>query len=389
MATIGERVVSLRKRSGMSQAELAAISGVSASLIRKLEQGSRSDVRLETARKIAAALRVPTTAIFTDHATDEADAETIDRWQAVRRALHGLGDQPEEAPTVDGLRAALDASMPLWKDDRYAELATTVPKLLTDADMLAAADRSTRFLRVRVLHLTGWLLTQTRQFEAAELALRRGIDEADDRLEAAAIVSTRCWLLLRQGRLDEARQLAMAWADDVEPRISRATPRELSAWGWLLLRSSAASVRDNRPGEAEDAIRLARTAAVAISRDISPDDDFLRTFGPITVAMKRAENAMVEDRPDLVLRMSQAIPADDLLPTSNNRNRHLLDVADAHRRTRQYGEAFEVLRRIRQDSPEWIVTQGYAKDILKGVIAGRRTLTGDMRDLADFVRLDY
>ncbi|MER5648842.1 helix-turn-helix domain-containing protein [Streptosporangium sp. NPDC002524] len=389
MATMGERVVNLRKRRGMSQAELASVSGVSASLIRKLEQGSRSDVRLETARKIAAALRVPTTMIIVDGIGDQADAETADRWGTVRRALHGLGDQSEEPPTVEGVRTALDASMPLWKSDKYAELATSLPRLLADTDTLVGADRSQRFVRARLLHLTGWLLTQTRQFEAAELALLRGLDDADDLLEAAAIVSTRCWLLLRQGRLEQARQLAIKWADDVEPRISRATPQDLSAWGWLLLRSSAAAVRDNRPGEAEDAIRLARTAAVAMSRDISPGGDFLRTFGPITVAMKRAENAMVEDRPDLVLRMSQAISINDLAPTSNNRNRHLLDVADAHRRSRQYVEAFDVLRRIKQDSPEWIVNQGYAKDILKGIFARRRTLTGDMRDLADFVQLDY
>ncbi|MEO3808864.1 helix-turn-helix transcriptional regulator [Sphaerisporangium sp. B11E5] len=388
MATIGERIVSLRKRRGMSQTQLAALSGISVSLIRKLEQGSRSDTRLETARKLATALGVPTTVLITDHGADQADAQTAGEWEAARRALHGLGDQVEEAPTADGVLAVLNASMPLWKDDRYAELATTLPKLLTDTDTLVEADRSRRIVRSRLLHLTGWLFTQTRQFAPAELALRRALDDSDDHLDAAAIVSTRCWLLLRQGQLDQARRLAIMWADDVEPRMSRATPRELSAWGWLLLRASAAAVRDNRPGEAEDAIRLARTAAVAMSRDLSPDDDFLRTFGPVTVAMKRAENAMVEDRPDVVLRMSRVIPTGDLAPTSNNRNRHLLDVADAHRRSRQYGEAFELLRRIRQDSPEWIVNQSYAKAILKGIFAGKRTPNRDMREFADFMRMD-
>lgn len=388
MATIGERIVNLRKRRGMSQAELAAVSGVSVSLVRKLEQGARSDVRLETARKLAAALGVPTTVLIVDRGADEVDGRTAGRWEPVRQALYGVGDRGEESPTAGGVLTAIDASMPLWQDDRYGDLAAMLPTLLTDADVLVESDRSQRVVRSRLLHLTGWLLTQTRQFEAADVALRRGLDDADDRLDAAMIVSTRCWLLLRQGRLDEARKLAVRWADDVEPRISRATSRELSAWGWLLLRASAAAVRDNRPGEAQDAIRLARTAAVAASRDQSPDGDFLRTFGPVTVAMKRAENAMVEDRPDVVLRMSRSIPTSDLAPTSNNRNRHLLDVAEAHRRSRQYGEAFEVLRRIRHDSPEWIVNQSYAKAILKGIFVGKRTPDRDMRKLADFVRMD-
>ncbi|MBB5139662.1 hypothetical protein HNP84_009426 [Thermocatellispora tengchongensis] len=290
---------------------------------------------------------------------------------------------------MEGVRSVLAASMPLWKNDHYSELAAVLPPLLRDADALVDVDRSARGLRSRLLHLTGWLLTQTRQYEAAETALRRGLDDADNPLEAAAIVNTHCWLLLRQGELEQTRQMASRWADDVEPRVSRATPNELSAWGWMLLRTSAAAARDNRPGEAEDAIRLARAAAVAMGREMAPAEDFLRTFGPVTVAMKRAENAMIEDRPDKVLQLSQHIPTAGLLPTSNNRNRHMLDVADAHRRSREYGEAFEILQQIRRDSPEWIVNQRYARDILQGIIGKRRTLTADMRDMADFVRLEY
>ncbi|MEV0597598.1 transcriptional regulator [Nonomuraea cavernae] len=283
----------------------------------------------------------------------------------------------------------LDDSMPLWKKDRYSELAALIPTLLRDADTLVSLDRAARPVRARLLHLTGWLLTQTRQYDAAELALIRSLDDADNPLDAAAIISIQCWLLLRQGRLEDARLLALRWADDVEPRISRASPREFSAWGWLLLRVSAAAVRDNRPGEADDAIRFARTAAVAMGHEMAPGEDFLRAFGPITVAMKRTENAMVEDRPDKVLELSQTIPTGDVRPTSNNRNRHLLDVAEAHRKTRAYGESFEILQRIRSDSPEWITNQRYARDILKGIIGKRRTLTGEMRELADFVHLEY
>ncbi|TYP04542.1 helix-turn-helix protein [Streptomyces coelicolor] len=60
-ADIGKQLRDVRKRRGMSQQELAKSSGVSLSLIRKLEQGERSDTRLETARQLAAALHVPTT----------------------------------------------------------------------------------------------------------------------------------------------------------------------------------------------------------------------------------------------------------------------------------------------------------------------------------------
>jgi transcriptional regulator with XRE-family HTH domain len=379
----------LRKRRGLSQRELSERSGVSLSLIRKLEQGERNDTRLETARQLAEALKVPTTKLITEHAEPPAEAVTVERWAPVHAALAASPqlDGLDEAPTYEGVRHTLEAAVPLFSHDRFTELAVTLPPLLRDVEVLTGTDARGRVLRARLLELTGWLMTQTRQFDAAELALERALDDAADRVQSAATISTRCWLLLRRGKLAEARELAIRWADDVEPRVSRATPAELSAWGWLLLRVSAAAIRDNRPGEAEDALRLAKSAAVALGRDCTPEGDFLRTFGPITVALKRTENAMVAGQPDKVLSLASRIPADSLKPTSNNRNRHLLDVASAHTQLRQYAEAVDVFHRIRAGSSEWLPNQRYARDILDRIVSRRRTLTPGMRELADHVGL--
>ncbi|WP_335755860.1 helix-turn-helix domain-containing protein [Streptomyces malaysiensis] len=72
-ANVGKRLQEVRKRRGMTQRQLASASGVSLSLIRKLEQGERADTRLETARQLAQALRIPTTTLIADH---EAEPET-------------------------------------------------------------------------------------------------------------------------------------------------------------------------------------------------------------------------------------------------------------------------------------------------------------------------
>ncbi|WP_347877199.1 hypothetical protein [Streptomyces sp. 8K308] len=246
---------------------------------------------------------------------------------------------------MTGVDEALNAAMPLFSSDSYAELGALLPQLIRDTDTVASMDERGRQLQARLLQLTGWLMVQTRQFDVASDVLDRALGTAGDRLEAAAVVNSQCWLLLRQGRLAEARELATRWADDTERRRpSRATPGELSAWGWMLLRVSAAAVRDNRPEEAEDALRWARAAAVGMGREHQPRSDFLRTFGPATVALKRAENAMVIDRPGKVLQLASKVPAGGLRPTSNNRNRHLLDVADAHTRMKQYPEAVSSCR---------------------------------------------
>lgn len=385
---IGARLRDIRKRRGLSQRELSDASEVSVSLIRKLEQGEVQDTRLETAHKLARSLRVPTTRLIRRD-DNQANVVTVDQWAAVRKALLEpvRPDRPGDAPTVDGVRDALNAAMPLFSSDQFAELAELLPPLLRDADAVAETGADGRAIRVRLLQLTGWLLTQTRQYDAAAEALERSLDDSTDRLQGAATVNTMCWLLLRQGKLQEARELAVRWADDTEPRMSRATPSELSAWGWLLLRVSAAAVRDNRPGEAEDALRLARSAAVALGREYAPRADFLRTFGPVTVALKRTENAAIIHKPDRVLKLAAGIPAGGLRPTSNNRNRHLLDVASAHATMRNYAESVDVLAGINESSPEWLTNQRYARDIMGKVIGRRRTLTPEMRTLADAVGL--
>ncbi|MFE7132208.1 helix-turn-helix domain-containing protein [Streptomyces sp. NPDC057638] len=384
-ASIGNRLRDVRKRRGLTQQGLARGSGVSVSLIRDLEQGVREDTRLETVRKLAQTLRVPTSHLMVESVEPAADPDTVDRWAPVRQALEqeARADDLEDVPTVTGVKQALEAALPLLASDRFLELGWALPHLLRDSEILSHTDPEGRVIRVQLLQLTGWLLTQTRQTEAAEMALELALDMSSDRIQGAATVNTMCWLLLRRGRLEEARNLAITWADDMEPRMSRATPEELCTWGSLLLRVSAASVRDNRPGEAKDALRLAHSAAVAVGREYQPRQDFVRTFGPTTVALKQIENASVTDHPDQVLTLSATIPSGGLRPTSNNRNRHRLDLADAYAKTRQYGQAIGELTGIWQTSPQWLPNQRYAKDILGRIIDKRRTLTEDMRTLAD------
>jgi transcriptional regulator with XRE-family HTH domain len=387
---IGVRLRDVRKRRGLTQHELASESGVSLSLIRKLEQGELKDTRLETARRLAVALRVPTTRLLTrDDTPNPADAPTVDQWEPVRRALASPLPAPEvhEEPTVVGVADALIVARQLFAEDRLAELAVALPPLLRDGDTLAD-DPAARGVRVQLMQVTAALLTQTHQYRAAETALERALADAGNELEGAATVNTMCWLLLRQGRLKQAQELAVRWADDLEPRLTRATPAELSAWGGMLLRVSAVAVRDNRLAEAKDALRFARAAAIALGRDMLTGPDLLRTFGPVTVAQLRAEHAAITDQPDQVLKLHGAIPAwskPTAKSSASNRHRHLLDVADAHVKLRDPASSVGILRYIQEAAPEWLPQQRYARDILARVIDRRRTLTPEIRELADAI----
>ncbi|MFJ9213061.1 helix-turn-helix domain-containing protein [Streptomyces sp. NPDC102264] len=387
MSETGKSLKEIRKRRGLTQSELSTASGVSLSIIRKLEQGERASARLETLRKLAATLRVPTMRLSSGPNEEGPIVGTAARWEAVRHAVERPPRAPElddEAPTVAGVRRAFAKAEPLFQKNQYSQLAVVLPPLLRDADALGDEGRA---IRVRLLQLAGLLMVQTRQFDTAEVALSRALDDAADRLEGAATVNTQCWLLLRQGRLETALDLAVTWADETEPRMSRATPGELGAWGLMLLKVTAAAVRNSQPGQAADALRLATAAAVALGRESKSETDAIRAFGPTTVHLKRTENAGVVDRPDVVLSLAKRVPASSM-PSSSNRNRYELGIADALARTGRCADGFETLAGIQRSAPEWLPNQTYARTVLRRIVEGRRTLTPEMRQMAADIHLE-
>lgn len=389
-ADLGERLKSLRKRRGLTQRELANTSGCSLSLIRKVEQGDRATVRLETLRKLAIALRTRTSTLQAGYTVAEpADAGTSNMWEPVRRALAGQ-DGPEvidEQPTNQGVHAAYEALMPLIDTHRYGEIAAVLPALLRDADALR--DQEGRAIRARLLSMTGWMLTQNRQFDIAAMTLDQAIDAAPERGIVVGAVNVLVWSNLRQGKLDTARELALKWADDIEPRFSRATVSQLALWGRLWLYIANVGVRDNSPGETEDALSLARAAADRIGREVLYDPNPNRLFGPVTVAQITGECAVITEQPSKTLAIADSLPTAVLSPTAAGRLRHRLDVASAHTQLRQYSDAMHTLQQLRVAAPEWLAQQRYARDVLRTIVKQRRTRTDEMREMATLVRLEY
>jgi transcriptional regulator with XRE-family HTH domain len=382
-STLGERIRNVRRRRGLTQRELATAAGVSESLVKKLEQGQITDVRMETLHKIAVPLKVPTSHLVTGPEAD--DPVTPDRWDDVRDALYRTApDAAVEQATPQGVLGSLAALMPAWQAHEYTQVRVMLPPLIRDALSL---DDDGRAARSRVLNATAWMLNMTRQFDDAETAARLALDAAPDLPESMAAVSMLTWCLLRQGRAAEGGALAAQWADRAEPRFSRATTGELAAYGKMLLYVANAMTTDNQPGEAEDALSLARAAAARIGRDIPCNASTTMRFGPGTVMVITAETASLSWQPDKVLAIADRArgmvagiePAQQL--------RHRLDVAGAHVALRQYAEGITVLRDLQAQAPEWLTHQRYARDIISGIIERRRTLTPEMRELADAARL--
>jgi transcriptional regulator with XRE-family HTH domain len=323
VADLGDRVREARKRRGLTQRELATASGVSVSLVRKLEQGDYGGLRLETAHRLAVALDVTTSALISPRGDAEDEPGSAGEWEPVARAVRGDHDgEPDDEPGIGGGPA--DQAIELAAGDARDELT-----------MLAAADG-------------------------------------------------KCFVLLRQGRLAECADTAADYAGRCEPAMT-AGPEDLAVWGRLMLKAAGAAARDNRPEDARDALRLARMAAAGVGREIAPCNPWL-VFGPVTVAMMGAEIAAIQGRPDAVLVIGSQI-AGRPYPVPRNYLRHRLDVAHAHVQMRRYAEAVGVLAQARSAAPEWVAQQRYARDILSAVITHSRQLTSQARELADFMHM--
>jgi transcriptional regulator with XRE-family HTH domain len=388
---IGDRLRAARKRRGLTQRELADAADVSVSLVRKLEQGDYDNgLRMETVHRLAVALGVTTSALVSG-SSEAARAEPGDglAWEPVARAVRGEHEsEPDQMPGIGGLRDALSDAAEVYQGKRFAELCDLLPLLLRDADALVSVGSAreqarARQVRSEIRQLAAQMLGQISALGPASEAIDLAMSDADDDLTLTAAADGKCFVLLRQGKLAECAAVAAEHAGRCEPAITDG-PDELASWGMLMLWVAVVAARDNRPDDARDALRLARMAAAGVGREVAVLPWLV--FGPVTVAMKGAEVAAVQGRPDAVLAIGSQV-AGRSYPLPGNVLRHRLDIAYAHVQTRQYADAVGVLTQVRSTAPEWVTRQRYARDILSDVITHCRHMTSEARDLADFMHI--
>ncbi|QKV69389.1 MULTISPECIES: helix-turn-helix domain-containing protein [Streptomyces] len=398
--TPADRLREWRRRRGFTQEQLAEQAGLSLAVVKKLERGGAG--RLETYHALARALRVRTSQLFDaqpPHTTRHDDSGNL-ALMGFRRALvppvtAGGRRLDTVEPDLDLAQMARTATSlrEAYQADGYATVAELLPHLVTGAqlavDHYSGRPEHTEALRLRsdVLQQAAGYLTQIRVYDLAHLALRdarRDALAAGDTLRAGSAVSLQAWTLIREGRLDEAERLSVASAEEIEPRISSATKDALGVWGKLWLKASAAASRNNRPGEAREMLRLARTAGAAVGPAGGAKRYRCGAFSSSSVLIQTAENYAVTDQPRRVLGMSERMRQAQA-PTSNTGHRHMLDVAWAHLQLRNPGEAENVLAGLHSGARDWLRHQRMARDTFHGILRGsRQRVSKRQRELAKF-----
>ena len=170
----------------------------------------------------------------------------------------------------------------------------------------------------------------------------------------------------------------LATMDAHEMEWMRASPSTTASCGVLWLRASAAAARNNEPEQADRYLALAAGSAGTVGRDLPLHEP----FGPSTVLIQRADNALVRGAPD------QALKGQPVTARVQRYPRHQLDRALALLQTGEPDEATEVLTALRAEFPQWLRQQAAARRIVSDLVATRRrSLSPAQRDLVEFLKL--
>jgi transcriptional regulator with XRE-family HTH domain len=391
--TIGDRLRRARREQGMTQEELADRAGLSRELIAKIEQGRRQSVRLTTLTHLAQALDVSLSELADnrprlDGNRDGASILAIRDALLSPSLLPGIdpGADEGEPTTLPRLNATVDrAAEAYWKGE-FGPLAAMVPGLIGEARITWQATGAPAVAPLtRAYDLTAALMVHMGKEDLAAIAAERAVATAatgDDELLHASMRGTYAWVLLHQGRLEEAERLAADAARAIEPAFS-APADHVAAWGSLLMTALAPAAAAGR--EVSEYITLASSGAERVGRRVRI---FNTSFAPASVAMQSVHAYAVLREPARALEAARKVGLDEL-PGTIARGRHLLDVAQAHVDAHHGQAATATLTRARTMAPVWFRHQGVARSLVLELCEQQRRLTPALRELATSVDPDW
>lgn len=398
--TIGDRIRVLREFRDVTQAQLAERAGCSVDTIRKLEQGRRQSASIAILRALARALDVELERLL-GQPTVTSSAPPDGGLLELRDAIQDLGaipgvltdDLADDAPTPGAwMRSVADATGLYWSGG-YSELSGVLPLLLRDGRMVARATTGPELERVwarlaLAYQLAASLATQaghtawafeavTKQLEAAE--------RASDPLMSGMGVSTLSWVLLRQGRWEQAQQVAERKADALEPSFRKATARQLAVYGNLLIAAATPAARRDQHDEAAELLNIAETAATRSG----PVRAYGSAFSVTDVRTQAVNIALAgqDPRPADALELAARVHLEDITRPVHAAS-HRVDVAHAQYATGDCDGALGTLLEVEQQQPEWIRYQTLAAATVREMLEAERKRNTPLRGLASRLGVD-
>ncbi|MFE2872067.1 helix-turn-helix domain-containing protein [Embleya sp. NPDC059259] len=390
----GARIADLRKRRGVTQAELAALIGRTASWVSQVERGVQPVSRLDVLQLLADGLG---TSVQTLNPSAPAVAAppptTVEGPNDLDAARLMISGHPALGVLLDKNASPARFTLPELDDQvrevwelthaaKFAEFSALVGPVL---DRLEAAARIARgedkatiqALLARAYQALAAAFVRQDEADAAWVAADRAIRAAElagESLPVFAGIYRLAQAFVRLKHLDQAEHAAATavQALEVHGDAELATPEGLSVLGALHLVLALVHARSGSRDRARTEIGHARAVAQRLGAD---RNDFNLEFGPTNVEIQAVSTAVDLGDAGEALDIGAGIDAEALSP--ERRSRLLMDLGRAHAQRRHVGEAVEALLRAEALAPETVRSHIAARGAIRELvlIAGRSAPT--------------
>ncbi|GHI06743.1 transcriptional regulator [Streptomyces cellostaticus] len=399
----GARVAELRRQRDLTQSELAAAIGRTASWVSQVERGIQPVNRLDVLRLLAEGLGVPLQVLQPEApgaarpdmgVTDEALLNDLDQARLVISGHSALDVvlEPREDFRADLLHELRDEVERVWRlahGDQFAELGKALGTLLPRLER-AARTAPGEFrpeihrLLARSYQALSAAFVRQDEADAAWLAADRAIRAAElagDRLGVFVGVFRLVHAFVRLKRLDQAEHAAATALNTLARHAEAAsTPvEELSVVGSLHLALASVHARAGERSAVREQIDRARNVAARMGVD---RNDFNLEFGPTNVEVQAVSTAV--DLGDAGEALDTAKDLDIGAMSVERQARLLMDLGRAHLQRRQFGDALACLLRAEEIAPDLVRSHIAARGAIRELmLMGGRSASPELRGLAE------
>jgi transcriptional regulator with XRE-family HTH domain len=384
---VGQRIAAHRARRGLTQEELAGLTGISLSLMKKIESGNRPVTKFSTLVLFAEVLRVKDmrelTGVPLPLVPDGVRGHPAA--SAVRAAITDYARPVGEPPALDRLAERIEQTWEIWQAPspwRYAQVGQNLPDLIRDVQRgvrLHCDDDRRRALRQasKLYQLVRTWTKRVGEHELSWLAADRAVSaalEADDPDLAGAAAWNLAMILSAKGHTEQARAIVYQAIDELTPLMPDAATSRLAVWGGLHLMGATEAARDDKPAEAQ---RLLDEAAPVADR-VGETNHFRMVFGPTNLMVHRVSTYVELGRTRDALDLAERVSVTEV-PAVERRLTYHLEAARCYARKRNDIAAVHMIQHIHRESPEELRYNVLVRETLRELM--RRTKPAVQADL--------
>jgi transcriptional regulator with XRE-family HTH domain len=389
---IGQQVRTYRRARGMSQLELADLTGVERTYISKIENGRKPVDSRTLLNKLADALSVTVPDLTQQHTepTDRQQSEAQSSIARIQQALIAEGtDVIAGGPRpVDVLNAGADRALLLRMEGDYVGLGQIAPGLISDLYAATTANPDDQVALLALSKITFAAAMGMKELARVDLAWnaamasRQAAEKLEDGVAIAAADFVRSQVSLAAGAVKRASGIATSAVDALTGDGDQA----MQVRGMLHLQAALCLTAEARRfgdmhligGSDDHAVEAGRLAA-----HTGEGRSYELRFGPTNVGVWRLSLAMEREEPGRVPEIAATID-ESKLDTAHRRARFYIEQGRAYAKIKQYQPAVTQLLKAEKAAPLYVRTRPVVRELTGYMLrdAQRRLAGGKLGEFA-------